>query len=525
MTILRVILLVLLTAVVLGTGLAVYWLQDANNLKPEIEKLISQNSDYNVRIRGDMDWQLFPPLTLRMADVEARQEDQLIEVAQLQLDMDLSAIWQDTSQWQVRELHLQDTRLQQADSELLVQSLDLMAFRFNQPAPFELTAQMRNLGPGDDTTAEEQEAAAPLSMDLAGTVTVRPEQPGTPQTIEFSDTDFALSQADTQANGRCDMVVTDTGQANTDTEENTGEDDTLLPLDLLQAFAIQANCQVASAQLAGETFTNSKLELHNRDGRLHVMLDTPDFFAGQLATDVTVQLDEVPVQWQIVPEVTGVDSERLLAWAEQDLQWVAMIGMNSTMTMQGNTAASLANTVQAQSTFDGGEGTINVSKIKQQLARIALLSGKSEEVAAWPDVWAYEDFTGDWLVNGREHTLNFVLDNMQVDAKGDYDYLAESIDMLAHVTVHNTENSPFKINPILAGTAIPVRCRGDAADPDCKLDERASRNIIAKALQRDDESGLRAKLEQKIDEEVPEEYRETARNILELLGRSLERTE
>ena len=47
--------------------------------------------------------------------------------------------------------------------------------------------------------------------------------------------------------------------------------------------------------------------------------------------------------------------------------------------------------------------------------------------------------------------------------------------------------------------------------------------MISKALIEGDQSGLRRKLEKKIDENVPEEYRETARGILDLLGRSLEK--
>lgn len=516
---------ILLLVVLLMLGAGLYWLQDANNLKPEIEKLINENSDYQVRINGDMDWHLWPPLSLRMADVEAHQDDQTLHAAELQMDMDLSAMWQNIDEWQITALHLYNTTLQQTDSELVIEQLDLMDFSLARPAPFQLTARWRSTAAADGNTSE---AAAPMHMTLDGQVTFTPGDNKQPQTIKLNSTRFNLAQDTTRAAGVCEIAlveVTPTTAA-VPAEQVAGQQpdqqDELLPLDILLANNIEAACQVASLTYANETFTQSRVELHNRDGKLHLMLDAADFFAGKLVADATVQLRQQPLQWQIVPEVSNVDSERLLRWAEQDLQWVAMIGMNGSMTLEGNTPASLANSVQAETTFDGGQGSINISKIKQQLAKMALLSGKSEDVAAWPDIWHYQDFTGDWRVDGAQHQLNFTLDNMQVDAEGSYNYLQESIDMLAHVIVHNAEHSPFRINPLLAGTAIPVRCRGDAADPQCKLDEKASRNIIAKALQRDDESGLRTKLEQKIDEEVPEEYRETARNLLELLGRSLQ---
>jgi len=212
-----------------------------------------------------------------------------------------------------------------------------------------------------------------------------------------------------------------------------------------------------------------------------------------------------------------------MEWTEQRLQWIAPVAFNSTIKMQGNSEAELAGSVHANSEFDGGQGQINISTIKAQLMQLALLAGKADEVSDWPDMWDYQEFTGRWNIAGPAHDLKFAIDNMSVDANGEIDYLADTMDLLAEVTLHEAaENSPFKINPLLQGTAIPVRCQGSAASPTCKLDDHAAKSLMARALQRDDESGLRHKLEEKIDEEVPEEYRDTARELLDLLGRALE---
>ena len=111
---------------------------------------------------------------------------------------------------------------------------------------------------------------------------------------------------------------------------------------------------------------------------------------------------------------------------------------------------------------------------------------------------------------------------MSVEAEGEYHYFDDGLNMLGHVTLHEpAPDSPFRINPLLQDTPIPIRCKGPSSDPKCRLDEKASQQIIARALA-DDESGMRRKLEEKIDEKVPEEYREAARSLLDLLGRSLE---
>ena len=98
----------LIVALVIG---AVFFLQDANRLKPEIEAVIAENSDFVARIDGDIRWQLFPPLQMTINNVslqssDAQDKGQQIDVASLDLKMDLSAIWEDLNKWQVSELQL-----------------------------------------------------------------------------------------------------------------------------------------------------------------------------------------------------------------------------------------------------------------------------------------------------------------------------------------------------------------------------------------------------------------------------------
>lgn len=221
-----------------------------------------------------------------------------------------------------------------------------------------------------------------------------------------------------------------------------------------------------------------------------------------------------------------MDSQRLIDWTDQRLQWIAPIALNSKLTLRGNTEQQLMASVKAATQFNGGQGQLNISKIKAQLMQIAAVTRQTDRAATWPDMWNYEQFTGRWNIDGALHSLQFALDHMSVDANGKYDYAADTIDMLANVTVNAApETNPFTINPLLEGTPIPIRCTGAAADPTCKLDRNAAQNIVAKALQSGDDSGLRKKLEQKIDEEVPEEYRDTARGLLDILGRALDNKE
>jgi uncharacterized protein involved in outer membrane biogenesis len=81
--------LILLTA---AAASVVYWLQDANQFKPDIEALIAEHSDVKIHINGDLSWQLWPPLTLQVENITAVQSGTDIAAARLDLKVDLSAM-------------------------------------------------------------------------------------------------------------------------------------------------------------------------------------------------------------------------------------------------------------------------------------------------------------------------------------------------------------------------------------------------------------------------------------------------
>jgi AsmA-like protein len=500
------ILLALVVALAIG---AYFYLQDANRLKPEIEQLISEQSGYTTRIDGDISWSLFPPLSLNVADVNLSKTDEDITAGTLQLNVDLSAMWNDINQWRVTELTLLDTTYNADGASTLLNKLEVKDFRLSEPA--EVFA---------DVVYTSKAGAEPLAARFNGFVTYTPATAAQPQRIILKDGRITSDMA----TGICQAEATDNPLAPVKPPAE-GEDD-LLPLATLLSYNFSADCNLSELVVGSETFRDSHVDITNTAGRLNVMLNINDFLGGSLASDVDIDATKPTPLWTILPEVTGVDSQRLIDWTDQRLQWIAPIALNSKLTLRGNTEEQLMASVNAATEFNGGQGQLNISKIKAQLMQIAAVTRQTDRAATWPDVWNYEQFTGRWNIDGALHSLQFALDHMSVDANGEYDYLNDTIDMLANVTVNTApENNPFTINPLLEGTPIPIRCTGAAADPTCKLDRNAAQTIVAKALQSGDDSGLRKKLEQKIDEEVPEEYRDTARGLLDILGRALDNKE
>jgi hypothetical protein len=85
------------------------------------------------------------------------------------------------------------------------------------------------------------------------------------------------------------------------------------------------------------------------------------------------------------------------------------------------------------------------------------------------------------------------------------------------------EGRMFEVNPLMMDLPIPVRCRGALENPKCRVDDKAAQRLLATVLTSEEGSAMREKLDQKIEEEVPEEYRDSARSLLDLLGGALQR--
>lgn len=492
-------------AVALVVALLIY-VQDANHLKPELQTLISERTGIDVTLGGDVSWQLWPPIQLTALDITALDQGRTITAQELRLAMDLGAFWQDMDKWRVDEFHLVNTKLTDGDQVVTVSQLDLTNFAPGEPAKLDLVGSVQ-------ASAE----AASYPFDIKGTVIYSQPTNATTERLRFTDTTFAS----TGIRGTCDLDVRDNPRL--PAEPIVSHPNDLLPIETLLSYEVLGDCMWSEVTLDGYAFKNVETKITNIGNSLNLYIQAPEFFAGSMISEVDVTLTPQPIRWQVMPELIDVDSKQLLEWRSNSLDWTALFATHSDINFSGNTLEALYSTIAADSRLDGQPGQIDITNLKRQLANIAIITRKGETVADWPDVWNYQEMIGNLQTRGQNQTFNFILDHLTIDGEGKVNYAAETMDMLANITIGPApEDSPYRVNPILQDTPLPFRCRGPTTDVKCKLDENATKNLVARALRSDDDTGLRRKIEQKIDDEVPEEYREAAKGLLDILGRALE---
>ncbi len=484
--------------VVTLAAVAVYGLQDPNRFKPQLENVIAAQSGVPLKINGDLTWRLWPPISLSAADLSADHQGQDWQVARLTLDLDAWNALRHPERWKVQSLTVHDVVMREGGAILTVDRATLNDLTPNRPAPLSATLAY---------AAAEGAAAMPLEVN--GNLTVDPET----LNLKLDGTRFESEHAA----GVCTLdasPVADPGPA------PAASDEDVLPLAVLRSFTWTGDCELDWVRVDDKRFERVLVGFANDAGSASVEVRAPDFFGGEALATLTVAARDVPVRWSVTPALTNVDSAALLAWLEQNFNWAAPLAYGGRLDFEGNTPDAMLASLSGETRFDGGKGRIDISAIRGQLIDLAARFNEADRIRRWPEQWDYQRFAGTWRINGEHHVLDLALDNLSLDARGDYRPATDQLDVLAELTFHDDPALPvFDVPPLLFGLPIPMRCQGPIAEPQCRVDPDAAQRLVARALSGSDPE-LYRKLEQKIDEQVPEQYRDAARSLLEALGGS-----
>lgn len=481
-----------------------FWLSDTRHLKPQIETLIAKQTGYTAQLVGDLGWQWQPPLQLHAGKVELRGKDDHIVIDRVALSVDIAALWRDIHSWRIEELSMTDLVRTSGTQTQRLSSIIIRELSWDRPAEFSLN--------GEFQTDVESE---PTPVTAAGRVRYQPAKQDVAQQLVLNDVNITSPNVTAMCQVQVNLLTSVRPLTPSETTE-------LIPTDALLRHGLLGDCLISRLAVNGHVFMNTHVTISNVDGQANVNLENTDFFGGQLSVDTTIDARQAPIAWTIRPELESVNSQPLLVWLNQRVEWVAPLTLTSLIKMSGNSRMELAQSIKADSRFNGEPGAISVSTFKDQLRRFMQPLGQSDALATWPDELQYEDFSGHWRIDGIEHQLEVALDHVSVSARGTYRYSDDELDMPLTLTIGEpAAGAYFSVDPVLQNTPIPFQCTGSRRSPSCKLQEDAIQQLITRALNPNDESGLRRKLEEKIEKSVPAEYQDAARGLLELLGRAL----
>lgn len=497
---LRLALLTLAVLLVVSGATLALLLQDANRFKPRLETLVEAQTGVPVEIAGDLSWRLWPPLTLNARDLIADHEGRSWQAGELTLHLDLFKVMGAADDWQVESITLTDLVMRQPGSLVEVARARIDDLAANRPAA--ITADL-NYTAGD-------QPAVPVRLD--GRLQVDPQTGDLALIDTRIETDMAQGTCNATASPASHPLLTPP-------EARVANE--IVPVAVFRSYDWRGDCLLDWLIVDERRFEQVSARLRNTAGNSVFELTVPQFFGGRALAEIAIDAARTPVRWAVTPTLTDVDSVELLAWLDQRLQWAAPLAYGGTLTFEGNTTDALLASMSGETRFDGGQGHINIAKIRTQLLTLAAMFNESERIESWPEVWHYQRFLGRWRIDRQQHQLDFALDNLSVTGKGDYHPASDEMDMLLELVFANDPQWPvFPIHPMLYDLPIPIRCQGALADPTCRLDSAAAQRVVARALAGGEDNELRARVEEKIDTEVPAQYRDAARSLLDMLGGS-----
>jgi uncharacterized protein involved in outer membrane biogenesis len=497
MRVVRFALIATLAVAAAGAAAAAYVLHDPNRFKPELESLIARQTGVPVRIGGELSWALWPSVSLAAGDVSAARGGQAWSVAALEIGLDPLTLLDPPEQWTVASLRVADLTLQQGERLLEVVDARLSDFTPGSPAPFTATLRVPAT-PGAES----------VPVRLEGRVAVDPAT----LAVTLEDTRIESEAGE----GVCNLSGRPNGLP-------AGADDpqALVPAGRIRAHDWTGRCSFDWLRWNGRRFDDVTITTEGSRGIAEAALNAPAFFGGTARADLTLDAATAPLHWTVEPTLDGVDSEAVLEWLGQDLHWAAPLAYGGRLTLSGNTPETLAASVRGRTRFDGGQGEIDISRVRADLIDLADRIDAGERIRRWPELWRYQRFVGDWRIDGARHQLDMDLDNLSVNGAGTYQPLTDDLDMRFELLFGQDPNLPvFDVDPLLYDLPIPLHCHGSLAEPRCRVDPDAAQQIVTRALRDGGDDGLRRKLEQRIDQDVPEEYRDAARSLLEAFSRS-----
>lgn len=519
--------------------LYVLQLATSEQVRSRLEALLEERTGLAVIIQGGVDWQYLWPTAVELHDIRASNasgsEQWLADSLRLQLDtLSILQAPRSPQNWQVSGIQILKLRGNRSSSSVGRQQVDQYAIdvfeiqnlKLGETAPFSAVLSYNELG------------TEPANLEMSGNLRLIASE----RKLHFEPANISGNVA----TGRCDadIALRQISEAATVTPASTAH--TLLNTDLWRRSDWDLRCELTTLSLNGSTFNNVSLTSSNLLGSSQSQLTLPVFFSGSaelnLAIDASPSLGDtaqsVP-RWAITPTITNVASGDFLNWlqdrgehSDAAQQWQGPVTIAGRVETTGNHRAALLSAAQGELTLTSNNGTLDLTRFKANMAgpldELRSLIGDAQTLRDWPDTLEYLTLEGRWSPTDGYQRITGRLDNLVVDATAmvnAHPVTASGDTLSANGTVtFSTTQLPLSlpVPPLLEDLPLPLTCNGPPSAPQCSLDTKASKKLLAAVLRGEGPAGLSRKIDAMIDDKVPEKYRRAARSLLEILGHSVE---
>ena len=238
-------------------------------------------------------------------------------------------------------------------------------------------------------------------------------------------------------------------------------------------------------------------------------------------SDIKTRIEQTPLSGKCTGRLQEVDA--LSAYTSQLDCTSSEFNLNSLTWPESKVTATLANG-RLDATLDAANGSIDIRKLKETLAAMSMLIGKKNYAESLPNMMRYQNLAVTGSLQNEQTTLDANIDNLRVTMAGIMKQSSGELDLKGNLTIREAkENDAISVGPALTDLPLPFYCEGAAGSPDCGPDKDAAlsvaKDLIKKETKRFVEEKIQGPLLEELEDKLPEEFREGAKQLLNLFGR------
>jgi AsmA protein len=291
-------------------------------------------------------------------------------------------------------------------------------------------------------------------------------------------------------------------------------DSEVIPVSILEATRIDGVFNINELTYDEYIFNEAQLTVINqKDGfRLNAKASG---YGGELA--MQTQIRDIDKAREPRGKFTLVLKDMNMATLTELDSLTGTLAMDASNQFSGNMLSEILASVNGKSNFTITNGTLNVKPIKSLALVIEGIQGKTSSISAWPDLLPFKRLEGSHqFIEGIEESqqFSFAMENMEVNGNGGIDYFANNLSYDIEATLKENIGGQFTVSKNIADIRWPLHCAGslDATATDLCLADKGAITKLVTALAT---QAIQKKGKDKLLEKVPDEYKDTAKKLLE----------
>jgi hypothetical protein len=246
-------------------------------------------------------------------------------------------------------------------------------------------------------------------------------------------------------------------------------------------------------------------------------------------TTIATRLGEVPINATCAGSLKEIDGA---ASSETDTLNIYNGQMDCTSSQFSVSSLSWPESQVSMAVEDGklnatllaANGSVDIQKLKDTVTNISVLAGKENPAADWPNVMGYQNLLVNASLQDEQVVADANLDNLQVAMRGTLAQADSALNLKGTLTVKQANaDQLIRLDPLFTDLPLPFDCQGTAAEPDCGPDTSAAMSIVGELAKREGRRVVQEKVQESlldgIEEKIPEELREGAKQLLNLFKR------